>query len=119
MVRYLTWIGLGLFVLWLIKATGLIAAAMLFLVAGIVPFVGVSIPPVAMFAILALLLYGVFIWVKRQRLAQQIRAMKAKHESSASSAKPKTTKKRPTAPARRRQSSPAKARRSQPRAATR
>lgn len=117
MVRYLIWIGLGLFVIWLAKATGLIAAAVLFLVAGIVPFVGISLPPVAMFALLAILLYGVFVWLKRQRLTQQIRDMKAKHESTAT--KPKTTnKKRSSAPARRRRSNPAKARYSRPKAAT-
>lgn len=106
MTKYLAWIGLGLLALWLVKVTGLIAAIVLFLMAGIVPVFGYSIPPVAMLALLAIFLFLFFFWVKRQKLGKQIRELKAKHQPAPVKAPAKKRKKHTTTRARARHSRP-------------
>ncbi len=122
MTKYLTWIGLGLFVIWLAKASGVLAAILVFFLAGIVPVVDISIPPVPMLILLAIGLISVFIWVRQQKLPHQIRALKAKHSAATAKQQIAITvtrqKKRPGRPAKR-QSSLRRARRSQPKAVTR
>ena len=95
MVKYLFWIGLGLFAVWLVKATGIIVAATLFLLAGVVPGTQWSVPPIAMFVLLGLLLIFVLYWIKRQQLRKQIRALKTKHNPAEAQKKThKTTRPR-------------------------
>ncbi len=120
-MKYLIWISLGLCVLWLINATGLIAAVAVFLLAGVIPIVGISIPPVLMLVLLACLLYGVLWWIKRQQITQQIRSLKAKHENSSKplSSRRAASKTKQTRSTTGRRSRPARARHSQPKAATR
>ena len=80
--KALLWIGVGIFVLWLIKATGFIAAAVLFLLAGVIPGTSISIPPIPMLILLGIALLLTAYWIRKQRLATQIKQLKAKHAAS-------------------------------------
>lgn len=97
MIRALFWIGLGLFIVWLAKATGLAAAALIFLLAGVIPGTSFSVPPVVMLILLGIALFGVLQWVRRQQLAAQIRELKAQHDKNQTQPKKKANSKKPTA----------------------
>lgn len=108
--RYLFWIGLALFILWFVKASGIIVAASLFLLAGIIPGTQWSLSPITMLILSGVVLVIVLYWIKRQRLAQQIKELKKKHESNTKSNNNKPTKQKPNQP---------RARYSQPKVAAR
>jgi flagellar biosynthesis component FlhA len=105
MIKYLFWLGLLLFAVWFLKATGIVVAATLFLLVGAIPGTQWSIPPIPMLIVLAGLLAITLYWLKRQRLAQQIKQLRRRSTKQEKAAPKKSTNR-------------SRARYSQPKAAT-
>lgn len=68
---------LGIVGLWVVLKTGLLVMVAVFLLTGLLPGTGLSVPPILMLGLLMALFLIVMRWVKRQELANQIRALKA------------------------------------------
>ena len=105
--RLVLWASCALFLLWFLASSGIVTGVLLFFMAGVVPGTSISLSPIAMWALFAIVALGVIRWLHREQLGKQIKAMKAEHNTKlASSAKkpatqrPKARRSRPTAAAR-------------------
>lgn len=78
-MKYIIGIITGCVIVWLLQKAGILAALLLFVLAGVIPGTPFAIPPSIMLALLALVLLVVIRAIKRQGLIQQLRQQKAKH----------------------------------------
>ncbi len=80
-MRYVIGLSFAALAVWVLQATGILMAFMVFLMVGAVPGTTISVPPTPMLIILTLLAFVVGYWIYRQRPDQQIQEMKrAYHE---------------------------------------
>lgn len=93
-MRYVIGLSFAALAVWVLQATGILMAFMMFLMIGQVPGTPISLPPTVMMVLLVVLTLGVSYWLFRQRPVRQIQEMKrAYHQQiEESAAKPVTTK---------------------------
>ncbi|MGD8373464.1 MAG: hypothetical protein PVI21_01230 [Candidatus Woesebacteria bacterium] len=106
-MKYVFWISVGIFILWLIKITDIFNLILLFMIAGAIPGTNILLPPIAMMIFLSLMLLVVAYWIKKRQLVTQIKDLKNTPSKS-------NTKKR--APTTKKTASQKRARRSRPKA---
>jgi len=82
MMRYIIGISFAALALWVLQATGVLMAVIVFLMVGAVPGTSISIPPAYMFLILAGFAALVAFWMARQRPIKQIKELKQAHEEA-------------------------------------
>lgn len=97
-MKYSIVVIIGCIVVWLLQKAGILAALLLFVLAGVVPGTSFAIPPYIMLALLGLVLLIVVRVIKRQGLIQQLRHQKAAHHPVAQQPAGKTTTRRRFSP---------------------
>jgi hypothetical protein len=75
-VRYVIGLSFAALAVWVLQATGVLMAFLMFLMIGTVPGTHISVPPTYMMIFVVLLTAGVIYWLLRERPAQQIADMK-------------------------------------------
>jgi hypothetical protein len=82
-MRYVIGLSFAALAVWVLQATGVLMAFLMFLMIGQVPGTPISLPPTVMMIIVIALALGVAYWFFRQRPVQQIQEMKrAYHEQT-------------------------------------
>jgi hypothetical protein len=95
-MRYVIGLSFAALAVWVLQATGILMAIMMFLMIGQVPGTPVSLPPTVMMVLLVVLTLGVTYWLFRQRPVRQIQEMKRAYHQQVdeSVAKPAAAKER-------------------------
>jgi hypothetical protein len=75
-MRYVIGFSFAALAVWVLQATGILMALMMFLMIGQVPGTPISLPPTVMMVLLVVLMLGVAYWFFRQRPVRQIQEMK-------------------------------------------
>lgn len=75
-MRYVIGLSFAALAVWVLQATGVLMAFLMFLMIGTVPGTHISVPPTYMMILVGVLAAGVIYWLLRERPAQQIAEMK-------------------------------------------
>lgn len=75
-MRYVIGLSFAALAVWVLQATGVLMAFLMFLMIGTVPGTHISVPPTYMMILVGMLAVGVIYWLLRERPAQQIAEMK-------------------------------------------
>jgi predicted secreted protein len=75
-MRYVIGLSFAALAVWVLQATGILMAIVVFLMVGAVPGTTISVPPTPMLIFLTLIAIAVGYWVYRQRPVKQIQNMK-------------------------------------------
>lgn len=75
-MRYVIGLSFAALAVWVLQATGILMAFLMFLMIGTVPGTHISVPPEYMMLFVAAVTIGVIYWLLRERPAQQIAEMK-------------------------------------------
>ncbi len=75
-MRYVIGLSFAALAVWVLQATGVLMAFLMFLMIGTVPGTHISVPPAYMMILVGVLAAGVVYWLVRERPAQQIAEMK-------------------------------------------
>ena len=95
-MRYVIGLSFAALAVWVLQATGILMAIMMFLLIGSVPGTRISVPPTYMFVLLGVISVAVVYWLFRLRPVQQIQDMKYAHHQKISEANEAVTAPKPS-----------------------
>jgi hypothetical protein len=75
-MRYVIGLSFAALAVWILQATGVFMAIMMFLLIGTIPGTAISVPPIYMLGLLGVMSLGVAYWLFRQRPVRQIQNMR-------------------------------------------
>lgn len=75
-MRYVIGLSFAALAVWILQATGVFMALMMFLMIGTIPGTAISVPPIYMFVLLGIVSLGVAYWLFRQRPVRHIKNMR-------------------------------------------
>lgn len=93
-MRYVIGLSFAALAVWVLQATGILMAFLMFLMIGTVPGTHISVPPMYMMILVVLLAAGVVYWLLRERPARQIAKMKRAYHTEVDE-KPKVSAAKP------------------------
>lgn len=98
-MRYVIGLSFAALAVWVLQATGILMALMVFLMIGTIPGTHISVPPTYMLVLLTTATIAIIAWIFRQRPVQQIQDMKEAYHQQLDAtprAIPKTAQRAPS-----------------------